>query len=48
MTEAIVGVLLLTVNPIGDRSMWSGCEMMRLWCMNRGNANKINMLRFSA
>src|SRR5215475_12087608 len=39
MTGAIVGVLLLTVNPIGGRSMWSGCEMMppssrpgrRLW-----------------
>jgi hypothetical protein len=29
MTGAIVGVLLLTVNPIGDRSIWSGCEMMR-------------------
>jgi hypothetical protein len=23
MTEAIVDVLLLTVNPIGDRSIWS-------------------------
>src|SRR5215475_3346164 len=39
MTGAIVGVLLRTVNPIGGRSMWSGCEMMppssrpgrRLW-----------------
>src|SRR5439155_19435437 len=28
MTGAIVGVLLLTVNPIGGRSIWSGCGMM--------------------
>jgi len=28
MTGAIVGVLLLTVNPIGGRSRWSGCAMM--------------------
>ena len=27
MTGAIVGVLLLTVNPRGGRSMWSGGEM---------------------
>jgi hypothetical protein len=27
MTGAIVGVLLLTVNPIGGRSIGSGCEM---------------------
>jgi hypothetical protein len=27
MTGAIVGVLLLPVNPRGGRSMWSGCAM---------------------